>query len=69
MAVYGKVYVAVVGWKYEGETVLGVFNTPEKARTACSEHVGHDFEEVQVFKINGERQWDDPGESYLKTGA
>jgi hypothetical protein len=63
-----KIYLAVTGSRYEGFDVVGVYTDPavakEKAETS---NVGYkDYDEVQVFAVNGERLWDDPDEYFNK---
>lgn len=62
MAVTAVMYVAMYGWDYEGESIIGVFNKPEKARKAIDDHVGGDYVEIQVFEMNndGGPLWDHP---------
>ena len=33
-----KIFVAIVGWDYEGDDVIGVFDTQELAQAACDRH-------------------------------
>lgn len=69
MAVKAKVYLAIAGWEYEGFDVLGVYRTKEKALAALNEHQDYyrrDYEEIQVFTLNGERLHDDPDEMHRR---
>ena len=62
-----KVYLAVAGWDYEGEEVLGVFTDIDGAKDAIDNNTGHhDFVEIQVFALNGGRLHDDPEELFRR---
>jgi cobalamin biosynthesis Co2+ chelatase CbiK len=64
MPVKKKVYVAAKGFEYEGNTILGVFTTPEKAHERLKDAGYRDYVEIQVFTLNGERLYGDPDEYF-----
>lgn len=47
-----KVYVATYGYDREGDTIIGVFDTPEKAQKACDDSECGDIREVTEFELN-----------------
>lgn len=49
-----KVWIAFLGWDYEGDNVIGVYHTFEAARNKCLEDMGEDVSNFSLREKDGE---------------
>ena len=51
-----KIYLVGAGWMYEGDNILGIFSTHEKALEVAKENVDRSFDYIDI------EEWDVDGQ-------